>query len=79
MFTVAHHIGLHMPIEVVDVITGKTDEEGRLEIGEEYADQLVTAALLNIKIEGPESDELSAAFADAVDETVSDELRSPDT
>jgi len=54
-------------LESDDIRTKEADDRGRLYLGTEYANKRVTVAVVEIEDNGPNEDELAAAYRDAAE------------
>ena len=54
-----------MRVDVEAVQTNETDDQGRVCLGNEYANKRVTVAILKVESDGPDEDELAAADREA--------------
>jgi hypothetical protein len=64
-----------MKIDADELQTNETDDRGRIYLGTEYANKRVTIAVVEVENDGPEEDELAAAYRDASEsaETLAEE------
>jgi hypothetical protein len=54
-----------MRIDADELQTNETDDRGRIYLGTEYANKRVTVAVVEVESEGPDEDELAAAYREA--------------
>ena len=54
-----------MKVEARDLRTNETDDRGRIYLGTEYANKRVTVAVVEVAPDGPDEEELAAAYRDA--------------
>lgn len=54
-----------MKVDAEDLRTNETDERGRIYLGTEYANKRVTVAVVEVETDGPDEEELAAAYQDA--------------
>jgi len=54
-----------MKVDAEDLRTKETDERGRIYLGTEYANKRVTVAVVEVETDGPDEEELAAAYRDA--------------
>lgn len=52
-------------VEAQDLQTNETDDRGRIYLGTEYANKRVTVAVVEVESDGPDEDELAAAYREA--------------
>ncbi len=58
-------VGASMKVDADDLQTNETDDRGRIYLGTEYANKRVTVALVEVESDGPDEDELAAAYREA--------------
>lgn len=56
-----------MKVDAEDLRTNETDDRGRIYLGTEYANKRVTVAVVEVESDGPDEDELAAAYRDAAE------------
>ena len=56
-----------MKVEARDLRTNETDDRGRIYLGTEYANKRVTVAVVEVATDGPDEEELAAAYRDAAE------------
>lgn len=54
-------------VDAQDLRTNETDDRGRIYLGTEYANKRVTVAVVDVESDGPDEEELAAAYRDASD------------
>jgi hypothetical protein len=54
-----------MKVDATDLRTKETDDRGRVYLGTEYANKRVTVAVVEVESDGPDEDELAAAYREA--------------
>lgn len=54
-----------MKVEAEDLRTNETDDRGRIYLGTEYANKRVTVAVVEVESDGPDEDQLAAAYREA--------------
>lgn len=54
-----------MKVEARDLQTNETDDRGRIYLGTEYANKRVTVAVVEVKSDRPDDEELTAAYREA--------------
>lgn len=54
-------------VEARDLQTKESDDRGRIYLGTEYANKRVTVAVVEVESDGPDEDELAAAYRDAAE------------
>lgn len=54
-----------MKVEAAELRTNETDDRGRIYLGTEYANKRVTVAVIEVESNGPDEDELAAAYREA--------------
>ncbi|MDG5776558.1 hypothetical protein VB773_22740 [Haloarculaceae archaeon H-GB2-1] len=54
-----------MKVDADELQTNETDDRGRIYLGTEYANKRVTVAVVEVEAEGPDEDELAAAYREA--------------
>lgn len=54
-----------MKVDADDLATKETDDRGRVYLGTEYANKRVTVAVVEVESDGPDDEELAAAYRDA--------------
>ena len=57
--------GHTMKVDADDLRTNETDDRGRIYLGTEYANKRVTVAVVEVESDGPDEEELAAAYRDA--------------
>ncbi|MFC4450780.1 hypothetical protein [Halorussus aquaticus] len=64
-----------MKVDTDDLRTNETDDRGRIYLGTEYANKRVTVAVVEVESDGPDEEELAAAYRDASEsaETLAEE------
>ncbi|WP_267643241.1 hypothetical protein [Haloarchaeobius amylolyticus] len=64
-----------MKVDARDLRTNDTDDRGRIYLGTEYANKRVTVAVVEVESDGPDEDELAAAYREASEsaETLAEE------
>jgi hypothetical protein len=56
-----------MEIDADEFQTNETDNRGRIYLGTEYANKRVTVAIVDVESDGPDEDDLAAAYREAAD------------
>lgn len=56
-----------MQLDADELQTNETDDRGRIYLGTEYANKRVTVAIVDVETDGPDEDELAAAYQAAGD------------
>ncbi|WP_275883195.1 hypothetical protein [Halorhabdus sp. BNX81] len=54
-----------MNVDADELQTNETDDRGRIYLGTEYANKRVTVAVVDVESDGPDDDELAAAYRQA--------------
>ena len=54
-----------MNVDADELQTNETDDRGRIYLGTEYANKRVTVAVVDVESDGPDEDELAAAYREA--------------
>ena len=54
-----------MKIDSEELRTNETDDRGRIYLGTEYANKRVTVAIVDVESDGPDEEDLAAAYRDA--------------
>jgi len=62
-------------VDARDLQTNETDDRGRIYLGTEYANKRVTVAVVEVESDGPDNEELAAAYREAAEsaDTLADE------
>lgn len=68
-------MGTTMEVDAHELRTKDTDDRGRIYLGTEYANKRVTVAVVEVESDGPDDDELAAAYREASEsaETLAEE------
>lgn len=56
-----------MNVDADELRTNETDDRGRIYLGTEYANKRVTVAVVDVEPDGPDEDDLAAAYQEAAD------------
>lgn len=58
-------VGSMTRVEAQELQTTEADDRGRIHLGTEYANRRVTVAVVDVESDGPDEDDLAAAYCDA--------------
>jgi len=54
-------------VDARELQTNETDDRGRIYLGTEYANKRVTVAVVEVESDGPDDEELAAAYREAAE------------